>query len=219
MSSEPPKTETLIKRPPWPTVDPLLQRTAWIIGIILGALTLTTHFVVPYFEVWTIALFNFGSMAWYIHKWHKEKSYLASWSMQPLVTCQLTIAFLQAALLFAKGGAYPLLLASLCVGAAFSWYVLLLLSAYEQHNSTRQQFNDLWEIISRISTTQGRVVDAVNNLAEVQQQIIKGNAVSVFISGRAIFPGQESQSGKRLVFIKWLCGLGKRRLGCMYGVG
>lgn len=183
MSSEPPKMEAPTTKPPWDKVDPILKRTALCLTIVVTSLALINNFVIPFWEVFLMVVPQAAYVAWNVRNWRKDKGYLVGWWIQPLFVFQLGITFTEAGIHFSKGDAYNRLLGVLWLCASVAWTTLLVLAAREQHNAIREEQKDLWNALLKISTTQVKVIDKLENLAntqhelaKVQEQIIKGNA-------------------------------------------
>jgi hypothetical protein len=119
--------------PPWPkTVDPWLQRTAWGLGIIVAALTLITHFIIPYYEAFGV-LPNLAIAAWYAYSWRKDRTFLTFWWMQYAIVPSIATCLWGALLQFRQGSGYHILVGCLWLLPTAAWTALSIRTAYERH--------------------------------------------------------------------------------------
>jgi hypothetical protein len=151
----------------WVKVDPLLQRTAWILSITLVALTLISNYVVPHYQYFLVAP-QFLIVAWYLYKWKTQEGFLAGWYMQYGLWVQVALCLFQSSIYLrvADGDVYIKTLAILWILVGCSWFAMTALAAHENQKA-------VWNAISDFSNTQSRLIDLVRDIAETQGLIIE----------------------------------------------
>ena len=150
----------LPKKSTWEAMDRPLQRTAWVVAIVVGILTLFNNFILPYYEAWLVG-FQFALVFWNIYCRITQKNYFVYWSNQPVFLTSLVFCLFEANLFIIRSAPNYGLRSALWFLAAVGWLGLFYMATYDRHKFYEARHQEVWDAMAKMVTLLD--LHAVNN--------------------------------------------------------